>query len=304
MSSTPTSPLPREPRKIDLHTHSTASDGLYLPAELVRLAHEAGLDLIALTDHDSTEGVAEAQAAGERSGVTVIPGIELNTDLPGGGGEAHVLGYYLDWERPDVQAHLTVLREARERRGERMVERLRAQGLEISWGRVRELAHGSVGRPHIAEALIEKGYATSVDDAFDRYLDHGKPGYVPRFKLSPTDAVRLIRNARGISALAHPAGIPGLEETLVPDLVVAGLQGLECYYGTYDDATVEHLRGLADTYGLIATGGSDYHGPGLHPTPLGGRYVPPEAAERLRRSAEFVRRLPPPPFAMPQPAAE
>ncbi len=244
--------------------------------------------------------LTRAQAAGEHYDVVVMPGIELNTDLPDSTGEAHVLGYALEWERPAFQAHLRFLRDARERRGERMVERLRAQGIEITWERVRELAKGSVGRPHVARALIEGGYATSVDDAFARYLVRGRPGYVPRFKLSPADAVRLIRSARGVSALAHPAQIPQLEARVLPDLVIAGLQGLECYYGEYDDATVERLCALAETYGLIATGGSDYHGPGGHPTPLGGRFVPPEATERLQRSATFLRRLPAPTFTMPQ----
>jgi predicted metal-dependent phosphoesterase TrpH len=290
--------------KIDLHTHSTASDGLFAPAELVRLAQAAGLDLIGLTDHDSTEGLAEAHEAGARQGVVVIPGVELNTDLPNQGGEAHVLGYYIEWERPEIQTHLRFLRDARERRGERMVERLRGQGFEITWARVRELAPGAVGRPHIAHALIERGYANSVDDAFARYLNRGQPGYVPRFKLHPADAVRLIRAARGVSVLAHPARIPALEDEVLPNLVIAGLQGLECYYGEYDEAMVERLRGLADTYGLIATGGTDYHGPGLHPTPLGGRFVPPEAAERLRRTAEFAQKLPAPAFVMPRLAVD
>ncbi|MBF6589479.1 MAG: PHP domain-containing protein [Ktedonobacterales bacterium] len=295
------SSTPPEPTSIDLHTHSTASDGLSTPTELVRLAHEVGLDLIALTDHDSTEGIAQAQSAGKRLGVTVIPGIEVNTELPNRSGEAHVLGYYIEWERPDFQAHLRFLRDARERRGERMVERLRAEGLDIQWERVRALAHGSVGRPHVAQALIEQGYATSIQEAFDRYLSPGQPGYVPRFKLSPANAVRLIRSARGISVLAHPAKISGLEEQVLPELVIGGLQGLECYYGPYDEGTVERLTDLASEYGLIPTGGSDYHGPGIHPTPLGGRSVPPDVAERLRRSAAFLHRLPAPPFTMPKP---
>jgi predicted metal-dependent phosphoesterase TrpH len=293
-SDTPGAP----PRHIDLHTHSTASDGLLAPAALVRLAHEQGLDLIALTDHDSTEGVAEAKAAGEQIGVVVVPGIEVNTTLPEGGGEAHVLGYYLDMQQPAFQQTLATLRDARERRGERIVERLQAQGLHVSWERVRELAHGAVGRPHVAQALIEKGYATSVADAFDRWLSRGRPGYVPRLKLSPEQAVQLIRSAWGVPALAHPAGIPGLEDAALPRLVAAGLLGLECYYGEYDASTVRWLVGLADRYGLIATGGSDYHGPGVHPTPLGGRAVPPEAADKLRAAAEALRRQPAEPFTL------
>jgi predicted metal-dependent phosphoesterase TrpH len=283
--------------RIDLHTHSTASDGLYAPATLVRLARDQGLDLIALTDHDSTEGVAEALAAGERVGLTVLPGIEVNTDLPRGG-EAHVLGYFVDRDQPVFQQTLTTLRDARERRGERMVERLRAQGLDVAWERVRALAGGAVGRPHVAQALIEQGYASSVSDAFERWLGRGRPGYVARMKLSPEDAVRFIRSASGVPVLAHPAAILELEQAVVPGLVVAGLLGLECYYGEYDDATVRRLADLAAAHDLIATGGSDYHGPGLHPTPLGGRFVPPEVAERLRAAAEDLRRHPAPAFTL------
>ncbi len=286
---------------IDLHTHSTASDGLYAPAEVVRLAHEAGLRTIGLVDHDTTDGLDEALEAGERLGVTVVPGIEVNTDLPDRRGEAHVLGYYIEYARPQFQNVLRTLRDARERRGERMVERLRAQGLDITWQRVRELAKGAVGRPHVAQALIERGYADSVSDAFARYLDWNRPGYVPRYKLSPEDAVRLIKSGRGVPVLAHPAGIPELEEQVLPSLVMAGLQGLECYYGQYDDATVERLTRLAGTYRLIPTGGSDYHGPNIHPTPLGGHYVPEESLERLRRAGEFNHRLPAGTFELPAP---
>lgn len=284
--------------RIDLHTHSTASDGLLAPDALVRLAHEQGLDLIALTDHDTTAGIGEAQAEGQRVGVTVIGGIEINTDLPGGGGEAHVLGYLIDSDDPSFQRTLTILRDARERRGERMVERLREQGLDISWERVRELAQGAVGRPHVAQALIERGYAHDVSDAFDRWLSRGRPGYVARLKLAPEDAVRCIRSARGVPALAHPVGAPELEERLLPALVEAGMLGLECHYGTYDDATVRHLLSLAARYNLIPTGGSDYHGPNMHPTPLGGHPVPPEAVDQLREAAERLGREPAPTFAL------
>jgi predicted metal-dependent phosphoesterase TrpH len=278
--------------RIDLHTHSTASDGLLAPAALVQLAHAQELDAIALTDHDTIGGIAEARAEGERLGVTLIPGIEVNTDLPDGGGEAHVLGYYIERDQPAFLQTLAALRDARERRGERIVAKLQAAGLDISWERVRELAQGSVGRPHVAQALIERGYADNIVDAFDRWLGHGRPGYVPRLKLPPEEAVRFIRSAYGVPVLAHPADIPRLEDKLLLSLIAAGLLGLECYYGEYDDATVRHLADLAAANRLIATGGSDYHGPNMHPTPLGGRHVPPEAAERLRSAAAVLRQRP------------
>ena len=289
---------------IDLHTHSTASDGLYAPAELLRLAREAGLTRIGLVDHDTTDGLAEATEAGERLGVTVVPGIEVNTDLPNKQGEAHVLGYYVEYDNPGFQAALRTLRDARERRGERMVERLREQGVNITWERVREIAQGAVGRPHVARALMEQGYATSVGDAFDKYLSPGRPGYVPRYKLTPLDAVHFIKSARGVPVLAHPANIPEMEQRLLPELVIGGLQGLECYYGDYDDATVERLLKLADTYGLVPTGGSDYHGPNMHPTPLGGRYVPESSVVRLERTGTFNHKLPATSFTLPEPVAE
>lgn len=285
--------------KLDLHTHSTASDGLLTPTELVTQAHEAGLSMIALTDHDTTNGLAEAQAAGAAMGVDVVPGIEINTYLPHGQGEAHVLGYYLDTANADLQAFLQFLRDTREKRGERMVALLREQGYDVTWARVRELAHGAVGRPHVAMALMEQGYADSIADAFDRYISPGRPAYVPRFKMVPEDAVRMLRSVRGVPVLAHPLRLFGLEDDLLPRLMRAGLLGLECYYGEYDEPAVENLLALAEQHGLIATGGSDYHGPGVHPTPLGGHYVPPEASTLLRAMADRLATEPAPPFTAP-----
>jgi predicted metal-dependent phosphoesterase TrpH len=233
-------------------------------------------------------------------GVAVIPSVEINTDLPGGQGEAHILGYYLDVGQPAFQATLAFLRDAREKRGERMVQQLRDQGVNVEWPRVRELAQETVGRPHVARALIEAGYATDVSDAFSRYLTRGKAGYVPRFKLSPDQAIQLIRSASGVPALAHPYGIAGLAESIVPALAQTGLLGLECYYGQYDDETIARMLALANMHGLIPTGGSDYHGPNIHPTPLGGRWVPPETAQRLREASEKVRAEPPTSFSLPE----
>lgn len=289
---------------LDLHTHSTASDGIYSPTELVALAHEASLKTIGLVDHDTTGGLEEALATGERMGVTVVPGIEINTDLPNKQGEAHMLGYYIEYDRPEFQRSIAVLREARALRGERMVAKLREQGLDVTWERVREIAGGAVGRPHVARALLEKGYADSISDAFDKWIGPGRPAYIPRYKLSAEDAVRLVKSARGVPVLAHPANIPELKETLLPSLVMVGLQGLECYYGEYDTVTVARLLQLANTYGLIPTGGSDYHGPNMHPTPLGARYVPDDSLERLRRTGEFNRKLPAPTFTLHAPTQE
>ncbi|HET9109845.1 MAG TPA: PHP domain-containing protein, partial [Ktedonobacterales bacterium] len=291
---------PATPQRVDLHTHSNASDGLYSPTRLVQLAHEAGLDLIALVDHDTTQGLAEAQEAGARFGVTVMPGVEINTDLVSGG-EAHILGYEITPDDPSLARNLALLRGARERRGERMVANLRAAGFDISWGEVRDIAKGTVGRPHIARALINHGYASDVSDAFARYLSPGRPGYSPRYKLLPDDAIRIIRSARGIPTLAHPGGIEDLEERALPHLVGVGLQGLECYYGQYDKVTVERLLRAAKRFGLVATGGSDYHGPRMHPTPLGGRHVPPAVVDRLRAARAAALARPDEPFALPPP---
>ncbi len=266
---------------IDLHTHSTASDGLFAPAELLRQAHEAGLTAIALTDHDSTAGLAEAFAAGTTYGVEVIPGVEINTDLPNQSGEAHVLGYFLDYTHEDFQTKLSERRGQREQRGKTMVENLRKIGIPITYDMVKKHADGAVGRPHVAAALIEIGAANSVADAFDKYLKRGKPGYAPRNPFSPNEAVRLITAADGLASLAHPLFIADLERHLA-ELVDIGLKGLEVYYGEYSAADVASLLLLCQKYSLIPTGGSDYHGPGIHATSLGARYVPPESLTRLR----------------------
>ena len=269
---------------IDLHTHSTASDGLLTPPELLQAAHDVGLTTLALTDHDSTNGIAAAQLAGATLGVEVIPGIELNTDIPGGG-EAHVLGYLLRWHDAAFQAQLVARRTAREQRGQQMVAQLQAAGIPITWEQVQRHAHGAVGRPHVAAALVENGVVDSVAAAFDRYLGRGMVGYVQRDPFTPTQAVALIRSVGGVASLAHPAKIAALD-TLLAELVAAGLGGLECHYGEYDATTVDRLLALADTYHLIPTGGSDYHGPGIHPTPLGGHPVPPASLAALQAAAD------------------
>jgi hypothetical protein len=246
----------------------------------------------------------EASGAAQQFGIDFIPGIEINTDV--GKDEIHVLGYYLEYQRPEFQQVLQILRDARERRGQRMVELLNEQGVAVSWERVREIAQGSVGRPHVAKALVEMGAVQSISEAFDKYIGKSRPAYVPRYKLAPIDAIRLIRSANGLPVMAHPINLPGLDELRkwLPELLEAGLVGLETYYGPYTEEDELQLRALADEYHLIPTGGTDSHGPDIHPTPLGGRFVPLEAVELLKDAALKQSGSEPPTFVLPAPVEE
>ncbi|MBI3953080.1 MAG: PHP domain-containing protein [Chloroflexi bacterium] len=268
--------------QVDLHLHTTASDGVLSPAELVELAARQGVRVMAITDHDSTEGLAEGFAAARRhAGLRLIPGVELNTEVPDG--EIHILGYFLRYRAPAFQETLVSLRASRLARGRRMVEKLASQGVRISWERVLELSKGgAVGRPHVAQAMVEGGHVASVQEAFDRYIAFGGPAYVERARLSPTEAVGLVVSVGGIPALAHPHEGPGLAERLLPELVVAGLAGMEVYYKGYAPDVQAHLLGLCRRHGLLPLGGSDYHGLGRSDEVLPGAVdVPLAAAERL-----------------------
>lgn len=265
----------------DLHTHTKASDGLLTPTELVDAAAARGVQVLAITDHDSTEGVAEALAASSsHPGFTVIPGVEMSTDVPHG--EIHVVGFFVDHASDWFQQLLSKLRESRVGRAEKMVEKLANLGIHLEWQRVLEIAGaGSVGRPHIAQAMVEKGYVGSFHEAFDKYIGRDGPAYAERYKLSPAEAVGIIVKAGGLPALAHPRDIENLEEIL-SKLVDAGLVGMEVYYSGYSSAEVAHLLAIANTYGLVACGGSDFHGftvEGL--ASLGEVDVPLESAQRL-----------------------
>jgi len=267
--------------EVDLHLHSTASDGRFSPAEIVHKAAELGLTVIALTDHDSVDGLAQAVAAAQAfPHLKVIPGIEISTDVPAG--EAHVLGYFIDYTDQGFKASLEGLRHSRRRRAKGMVGKLGDLGIHIKWPRVREIAgSGTIGRPHIAQAMLEGGYIASIGEAFTRYIGRGGPAYVEREKMTPPQAVELVLRAGGLAVLAHPLTV-GDPEAVVIELKAAGLVGVEVYYNGYTAQQVRRLLGLANGYGLIATGGSDYHG--LDPateTVIGGAGVPLEAAHKL-----------------------
>jgi len=269
---------------IDLHSHTTASDGALSPRELVREAVRRGVKVLAVTDHDSTEGLAEALAEARRHPpLEIVPGIELNTDVEGG--EIHILGLFIDHQAEWFQVLLRELREERVQRIYRMAERLAHLGCPIDPHEVFALVkEGSAGRPHVAQVLVQRGYVKSVREAFDRYLRNGGPASVPRKKLSPEAAIDVIRRAHGVPVFAHP-GLSGKDD-LIPDLIRAGLQGIECYYHEHSAAQTEMYLRLCQTHDLVATGGSDYHGPHLgRSNHLGSPWVPAAAYEALRRRA-------------------
>lgn len=267
--------------QVDLHMHSTVSDGRLTPEELVREAAGRGLTHIALADHDSVDGIVPALAAArDFPGLTVIPAIELSTDVKGG--EVHILGYFIDFRDEGLAATLIRLRNSRRERARKMVARLADLGVVVEWQRVQEIAgDGAIGRPHVAQAVVEGGYVSSSREAFDRYIGRGGPAYVEREKITPVEAVIIILAARGLPVLAHPFTAQGIEE-LVAGLREAGLAGIEAYYVDYSAAEVGQLVDLAARYDLITTGGSDFHGPGSSvETVMGEAPVPLAAAEHL-----------------------
>ncbi len=268
--------------RIDLHTHSNASDGELTPEALVQLARERELNIIALTDHDTVAGLDAAIGAGKKFGVEVIPGVELSADVEKA--EVHVLGYFMDWHNARFLAMLEKFRDARFGRAEKMVKKLTAAGAPISFARVKEIAgDASLGRPHVAQVLLEAGHVATIAEAFDKYIGRNGPAYVERFKLEPEDAVALILEAGGVPVLAHPREVT----YYVQPLVKAGLIGLEVYYGMYDDPTCAELARMARQYGLIATGGSDFHGLNKmgHMNTLGQVDVPSNVVEKLKARA-------------------
>lgn len=245
----------------------------------MRLAAHRGVRLLALSDHDTLAGVPEALAAGERVGVRVVPAVELNTESRWG--DVHVLAYFLDPADVALEARLAWLRDNRGRRIDLMVERLGSLGYQVSLDRVLEIAAGgALGRPHLAQALVEAGHVPSYDAAFRTLLAKDSPAYVERVGLSPLEAVRLVVEHGGVASLAHPGTVQNLIEVL-PELVNAGLAGLEVYYPSHDAATTARLRALAQAHDLVTTGGSDFHGRGEREHALGASFVPPEAVPSL-----------------------
>jgi predicted metal-dependent phosphoesterase TrpH len=278
---------------IDLHTHTRYSDGSQSPTELVAEAAAFGLSAVAVTDHDTVDGLAEAMEAGEQYGVEVVPGVEIN--LEHDRVTMDMLGYFLaGMPTPELQAELAELRAYRDERNARMLERLEELGMPLDEAALAAAAeNGAVGRPHIGEAMVRRGYVGSISEAFDLYLRRGAPAWVDRRRLSLGRALKLLRASGALPVLAHPGIIrtdaAGLNH-IVRDAARAGMAGIECYYPLHDAETVERCLGLAHRYALVPTGGSDYHGTVKPKARLGvgsgGGPVPDHVLTDLRCLAE------------------
>jgi len=266
---------------IDLHIHTNASDGQFSPAEIVSRAVALEMVTIAITDHDTTNGIASALAAAQSfPELRVIPGIEVSTDIPAG--DVHVLGYFIDYTDTVLQVALEKMWNSRRERARKMIARLADVGCVIEWERVLEIAGtATMGRPHIAQAMMENGCADSFKDAFNQYIGRDGPAYVSRDKMTPVQAVELILRSKGLPVLAHPLTVPD-PEAMIIELKTAGLIGIEVYYKNYSNEDIQLLRELSDRYGLVSTGGTDYHG--IDPdteVEIGGIDVPTECVEQL-----------------------
>ena len=278
-------------REIDLHIHTTASDGTCPPAEAVRLAKAAGLRALAVTDHDTVEAHAEARREAERVGIEFVPGIEISTKY---GVAVHILGYYIDAERPGMRSLLDWIVEDRDRRNEKMCARMAADGLPVSYAAMKERFGEVIGRPNFGQVLVELGLARDVNDAFARYVEKGQRYYIARTILPIERAVESIVEAGGVAVLAHPFQYKKDDEELrklIEHCMDHGLRGMECRYSGYGPDRVAHLEALAGEYGLLKTGGSDFHGQNKPRIRLGSGVdgelaVPYEWLERLREAAE------------------
>jgi len=248
---------------VDLHLHTTASDGVMKPSEIVRYAKTKGLQAIAITDHDTIEGLEEGLEEGERLNFEVIPGVEISAEYPHG--SMHILGYFFDIHHPLLNEKLKYLQKVRAERNPKIAEKLNQLGLKITLEEVLKASGGGqVGRPHFAQVLLEKGYVKNFQEAFDRYLKKGAPAYVEKMRYSPREALHIIQEAKGVGVLAHPntLGIQGYTqlEELILKLVDMGLKGLEVYYPEHSSLEVAQYKALAERFGLLISGGTDYHG--------------------------------------------
>ena len=274
---------------IDLHTHTTISDGTLSPTELVKLAKESGLDAIAVTDHDTFQGVAEAMEAGKQCGVEVIPGTELSLESPAGAGWIHVVALWLPEQAPELQKAFDWVIEGRANRNHEIVEKLRTLGVNITYEAVAARAKGTIGRPHFAQELMALGVVSSMDEAFKVWIGDNGRAYVPKRKLTPEQAFPILKNIGATSILAHPFALKLKykdTEKVVRDLMDLGLDGMEVFYSEHSEADTKAYGEMADRLGLLKSGGSDFHGANKPDIRLGvGRGnldIPNELLEKMK----------------------
>lgn len=273
--------------RVDLHAHTNASDGEHSPEELIQIAHERNVAFLGIADHDTIAGLERAvNAASSTGGIEIIPGVEFSTDWEKR--EIHVLAYMVDYYDPATIALADKFREGRLGRAQKILAKLDALGAPVEFEKVAAIAgDAAIGRPHVARALVEAGHVATVQEAFDKYLASDKPAYVEYESASPHQAVEMIRAVGAVPVLAHPYDV----QRIVPELVKVGLVGLECYYAQYDERQRQELVELAKQYGLIATGGSDFHGLNRmgHMSALGEVNVPIEAVEKLKQAKAKIK---------------
>jgi predicted metal-dependent phosphoesterase TrpH len=269
-------------RRADLHVHTSFSDGTFSPAEVVRHANKIGLAAIAITDHDSVDGIGPSLEAAKGTDLEIIPAIEFTTEADGH--EVHVLGYFIDYPQKWLVRELKNLLQLRQKRMQKMLKRLSGFGISISMDDVKGIAgKGSLGRLHLALVLLKKGHVSSLQEAFSRFLGNGKPCYVRGDRINPVKAISMIAKLGGVSVLAHPHTLE--MDDLIPVFVKAGLKGIEAYHTDHSPAAVQKYEKMAEEFGLLITGGSDCHGMGKGKILMGGVTVPYEVVEQLKVAA-------------------
>jgi hypothetical protein len=272
--------------RIDLHIHTIFSDGTYTPEEAVSQAKKLGLVAISITDHDSVAGLDRALAAGKRLGIEVVPGVEMSADV--GEDEIHILGYFLDRKKDDFLQQLERFQTARANRNQKLLKKLDDLGMRVDYREVRKLApRGVISRLHIARLMVEKDYVSSIGDAFEQWLNPGKPAYVKRMKVSPFEIIELLLKAEAIPVFAHP--FLSHRDDLIPALIKAGLKGIEVYHSSHNPQVVAHYKRIAQKQHLLITGGSDCHGKAKGKLLMGKVRVPEVLLIDLKKAKEKIR---------------
>lgn len=279
---------------VDLHVHTTFSDGTLTPEEIIKYAQEAGLSAIAISDHDITDGILPAIKEGAKKGIEIIPGVELSAELENSAeSEMHILGYFINWENTHFQGQLKLFRQVREQRAIHILEKLSQLGIKLNKEKVfRTAGESSIGRLHIARVMLEERYIKNTREAFQKYLGSGRPAYVPKFRLKPIDAIHMIKEIGGIPVLAHPYYGNYSNSKFIEELVKMGLRGIEVWHSRHSKQTAENFIKLAKEFNLLITGGSDCHGPIGDKLPvLGTQKIPYEILTELKKAKFEIDRV-------------